>query len=95
MVAFPPSRGTIVNALVTQVWDFIPVVGSFRSNDACAASPRAAAALGEATHTSRAALRPGTAAVVKISAGLDFEAVRPLGSFVMPGSVSFNPHTTA
>ena len=28
---------------------------SFRSNDACAASPRAAAALGEATHTSRGA----------------------------------------
>ena len=32
---------------------------SLRSNAACAASPRAAAAMGEATHTSRAALRPG------------------------------------
>ena len=34
----------------------------------------------EATHTSRAALRPGTAAAVKISAGLDCVAVSPLGS---------------
>ena len=34
-------------------------------------TPRAAAAVEEATHTSRAALRPGTAAVVKISAGLE------------------------
>ena len=41
------------------------------------ASPRAAAAMEEATHTSRAALRPGTAVVVKISAGLDREAVSP------------------
>ena len=37
----------------------------------------------EATHTSRAA-----PAVVKISAGLDCEAVSPLGSVVMPGSAS-------
>ena len=60
---------------------------SLRSNAACAASPRAAAAMEEATHTSRAALRPVTAAVVKISAGLDCEAVSSsLGSVVMPGS---------
>ena len=47
------------------------------------------------THTSRAALRPGTAAVVKMSAGLDCVAVSPLGSAAMPGSASFSPHTTA
>ena len=39
--------------------------------------------------------RPETAAVVKISAGLDCEAVSPLGSVVMPGSASFKPHTIA
>ena len=38
----------------------------------------------EATNTFRAALRPGTAAVVKMSAGLDCEAVSPLGSVAMP-----------
>ena len=43
------------------------------------ASPRAAAAMEETTHTFRAAQRPGTAAVVKISAGLDCEAVRSPG----------------
>ena len=48
---------------------------SLQSKTACAASPLAAAALGEATHTSRAALRLGTAAVVKRSAGLDCDAV--------------------
>ena len=37
----------------------------------------------EATHTSRAALRPVIAAVVKISAALDCEAVSLLGSVVM------------
>ena len=42
-----------------------------------------------------AALRPGTAAVVKISAGLDCVAVSPLGSVVMPASASFMPQTTA
>ena len=68
---------------------------SLRSNATCAASPRVAAATEEATHTSRAALRPGTAAMVKISAGLDCEAVGPLGSVVMPGSASFKPDTTA
>ena len=68
---------------------------SLRSNDARAASPRAAAALEEATQTSMAVLRPGTAVVVKISAGLDCDAVSPLGSVVVPGSASFKPHTTA
>ena len=50
------------------------------TNAARAASPRAAAAMEEATHTSWSALCPGTAAVVKISAGLDCEAVSSLGS---------------
>ena len=58
---------------------------SLRPSAACA-SPRAAAAIEEATHTSRAALRPGTAAVVKTSAGLDCEAVGPLGFVAMPKS---------
>ena len=45
---------------------------NLRSKAACAASPRAAAASeGANAHASRAALRPGTAAVVKRSAGLD------------------------
>ena len=48
-----------------------------------------------ATRTTRAALYSGTAAVVKISAGLDCEAVSPLGSVVMPESASFMPQTTA
>ena len=39
--------------------------------------------------------RPGTAAVVKTSAGLDCDAVSPLGFVVMPGSASFRPQTTA
>ena len=60
-----------------------------RSNDAHAASPRAAAALGEVAHTSKAALRPRTVAGVKMSASLDWETVGPLGSVVMPGSASF------
>ena len=37
----------------------------------------------------------GTAAVVKISAGLDCEAVSPLGSVAMPGSARFMSETTA
>ena len=37
---------------------------SFRANAAAAASPRALVAFGEAIHTSRAALHPGTAAIV-------------------------------
>ena len=47
----------------------LPEFSDFISVIACAASSRAAAAMEEATRTSRAALRPGTAAVVKISAG--------------------------
>ena len=43
----------------------------------------------------RARPRPGTTAVVKISAGLDCEAVSPLGSVVMPGSASLMPQSTA
>ena len=77
-----------VYVCVEAIGDFIPVVRLF-------ASPRAAARLGEATHTSRAALRLGTAAVVKRSAGPDCVVVSPLGSVVMPGSASFNPPKTA
>ena len=41
--------------------------------------------------TSRAAPRPGTAAVVKISASMDVVSVSPRGSVVAPGSASFKP----
>ena len=51
-----------------------------RSKAAGAASPRAAAALEDATHTSKAGLRPRTAAVAKRSAGLDCASVSPMGS---------------
>ena len=49
------------------------------STAACAASPRAAAAIEEATHTSRAAPRPGTAVVVKISARPGLRSGEPSG----------------
>ena len=52
-------------------------------------SPVAAAALGEATQTSRAALRPWTAAIVKISAGRDADDVRPLGLVVTAGFIQY------
>ena len=47
------------------------------------------------TQISRAALRPGTAAVVKRSASLDCASVSPLGSVVMPGSARLSPPKTA
>ena len=81
-----PDKRAAVNVLFVSV---------LRFHSACAASLRAAAAMEEATHTSKATLRPGTTAVVKISAGLDCEAVGLLGSVVMPGSASFMPQTTA
>ena len=85
-----------MNAPVAQVWDFIPVVGQFaikrRLRCDCELPLQWTK---ETTHTSRAALRPGTGAVVKISARLDCDAVSPLGSVVMPGSASFKQHTTA
>ena len=56
---------------------------------------RAASALEDATHTCTAALRPGTAVVVKRSAGLDCVSVSPLGSVVIPGSASLSPPKTA
>ena len=74
-----PDSGAENDALTPEIRKF----------DVCsAASPRAAAALEEATHTSRAALRPGTAAIVKKkrSAGLDCASVSPLGSVEIPGS---------
>ena len=68
----------------------VVVTLSERSMAACGASPRAATAPEDASHTSRAVLRPGTAAVAKRSAGLDCVAVSHLGFVVMPGSASFN-----
>ena len=47
-------------------------------------------------HTrAQAALRPGTAVVVKRSASLDCVSVSPLGSVVIPGSASLSPPKTA
>ena len=94
----PPVRGpnqrALVNILLPQFSEFHLSCVSFRSNASCEASPRAAA-MEEATHTSRAALRPGTAAVVRLSAGLDCEAVTPLCSVVIPVSGSLSPPKTA
>ena len=73
-----PSRQE-ADSECAQVWDFMPVV---RQLLRVLRSPRAAAALAEAEHTSRAA-------------SLDCDAVSPLGSEVMPGSASFNPPKTA
>ena len=79
-----------MNALLPQFPDFVSAVREFTIEcRLCGVSPRPAAAMEEATHTSRAALRPGTAAAVKISAGLDCEAVSPLGSAVMPEYASY------
>ena len=91
-----PDKGTIVNALVAQVWDFLPTVKQFaiRSCLCCVTSSCCCVGRGH-THTPKAALRPGTAAAVKRSARLDCVAVSPLGSVVMPGSASFNPPKTA
>ena len=81
-----PDQWTIDNTLHSKTLEFPPVVVVFRSKAACAASPRAAAALED---TSRAALRPGSAAVVKISACVDVASVDPHGSVVTPESASF------
>ena len=81
-----PDLGTIHDSLGTQVWDFFSTVDVFRSKAA------RAAALEDATHTS---LRPGTAAVMKRSAGLDCVSVRPQVSVVTPGSASYSPPKTA
>ena len=67
---------------------------SFRLNAAVAASP-IAAAFGEAMHTSKAAPRPGTAAYVKMSAGLEVRVVSPRGSVVTDGSANLKPLTTS
>ena len=103
--AFELRRGAVARPLSRQDGDSeCPVVAiprfRFCGARVCdqmphALRPRAAEAIEEATNTSRAAPRPGTAAVVKLSAGLACEAVSPLGSAVMPGSASFKPHTTA
>ena len=60
-----------------------------------AASPRAAAAMEEATRTSRAALRLGTAGVVKRSVNLDCVSVSPLGFVVISVPASLGPPKTA
>ena len=67
-----PDKET-VNAL-TQVWHCIAVVGqiAIKVCDQTTPAPRLLGRLSveEATHTSRAALHPGTAAVVKRAAGV-------------------------
>ena len=88
-----PDKGTIVNAQVTQNLGFHAC--SWTVCDQTLRALRLVLLLhGESTHTSWAALRPGTV-VVKRSAGLVCVAVRPLGSAVMAGSASFMSQTTA
>ena len=87
-----PADDTRCLEVVCLVFHFC--VRFLRSKEACAAFPRAAA-LVDATHTSREALRRGTAAVVKRSAGLECVSVGPLGSMVIPGSASLSSPKTA
>ena len=77
--------------------NLVPVMWNFTIEcRLCSISSASCCCIGEeATHMSRAALRPGTAAVVKRSAGLDCASVSPLGSVVMPGSASLSPPKTA
>ena len=78
----PPVRGpnewAVVNNLLPQLAEFISVVCQFTTE----------CRLCSICHAQRA-LRPGTTAVVRISAGLDCEAVSSLRS------ASFMPQTTA
>ena len=84
-----------MNALLSQSHNFVFVVDRLRSNAACALSPRAAAAMEEATHIqSRSAFRDSRGGQ-KIRVGLACEAVSPLGSVAMPRSASFMQQTTA
>ena len=88
-----PDMRAIDDALNSKVWDCSQVL---RSEAACAASPRSVAAVEVATHTSRAALRPGdSSGVEKIShPGLRFWE-SSLDSVVMPGSACLSPPKTA
>ena len=86
-----PNKRAVVNKLLPQFAEFISVMRQPPAQHL----PGLPLQWEEATHTSRAALRPGKAAVVRISAGLDCEAVSLVGSVVMPGSASFMPQTTA
>ena len=83
------TSGRLTIPCTRRPWSSLLLWVVFRSKAACAASPRAAAALEDATDTSRAALRPGSAAVVKISAGVDVASVDPHGSVVTPEPASF------
>ena len=74
--AVPASGGQLRNLVA---------VVSLRWKAAFAALPSAMAAFGLAIQTSRAALRPGTAAVVKMSVALESASVKPRGSVVTEG----------
>ena len=77
-----PHMRAVVNTLLHQFPDFISVMRQFTIEcRLCSISARCRCN-GGGTQTSRAALRQGPAAVVRISAGLDCEAVSPLGSVV-------------
>ena len=78
------------DALGKQVWNFPSVMGCFSSQSGlrCISSSRCCIG-GRQTHPSRAALRLGTAAVVKRSAGQDVASESLWGSVVTPES--FNP----
>ena len=97
-----PDQWTTDNTLHSKLQDFSSTMGRFliRNRPRCISWD--AAAEEDATRTSRAALRPGggggdegTAAVVKMSAGVDVVSVSCRGSVVTPGSVSFKPPSNA
>ena len=86
-----PNLGAAHDPLGTRVWDFPSVVGcSPFEKAACAASPRAAAASEDTTHTSEAALRPGTAAGAIRSARLDGVNARIVASRGFSSAADFS-----
>ena len=93
-----PHKRAAVNILLPRFSHFSSVMRPFtiECRLCSGASPRAAAAMEEATHTRPGPhWSPGTEAVAKISTGLDCEAVSHLGSVVISGSASFMAQTTA
>ena len=90
-VSCPDQRATDI-ALRSKVWTFLSIVGRFtlKGGLRCVSSGCCSNG-GRYANTTGAALRPGTAVVVKISAGLDVAAVSPRGSVVTPGSASLKP----
>ena len=76
-----PHKRAAVNILLPRFSHFISVMRPFTIEcRLCSISTGCRCDGGGHAHTSRAALSPGTEAVVRVSAGLDCEAVSSLGS---------------